>query len=104
MLSLLASILIVVDGDTIRLDGEKIRLWGVNAPEMSTTEGEKAKAYLEKYLADKDVVCYPTSVDRYGRTVAMCYVGNTDIACHMVNRGHAEDWPMFSDGYYKGCN
>ena len=101
MLSLLA--LIVVDGDTIRLDGARVRLWGIDAPEMSTQEGVAAKEYLQEYLAGKNVVCYPKSTDKYGRTVAMCYVGKVDLACHLVSQGYAEDWPFFSDNYYAEC-
>lgn len=74
----------VVDGDTlvVRLDlgfdvlkRERIRLRGVDAPELATPEGEKAKAFVEKTLKGIDQVVLRTHWhDMYGRYVAdVCY-------------------------------
>jgi endonuclease YncB( thermonuclease family) len=100
MLSLL---LFIVDGDTFHLQGEKIRLWGVDAPEISTQAGVDAKDYLSYLLSSGEVLCLPVDTDKYSRTVAQCWVGETDVACEMVKAGHAVDWPYFSHGHYKEC-
>lgn len=95
----------VIDGDTFELDGEKIRIWGIDAPEMDEPMGEPAQRFLDQYLqAVGQVNCTGFYLDDHGRTVAQCFSPQgEDIACRIVNEGHARDWPKYSRGHYRGC-
>jgi micrococcal nuclease len=94
---------LAIDGDTFKADGQRIRLWGIDAPERSDIGGTAATIALQGLL-DRGVTCQAVDTDRYGRTVAMCFLQDgTDIACALVAMGHAEDWPRYSGGRYGGC-
>lgn len=78
----------VVDGDTIHLSGEKIRLLGIDAPEMKQycqgqnglewACGLRARDMLLGMLAAQDIVsCTITGKDRYKRLLGRCYAGAT---------------------------
>lgn len=98
------SSIFVVDGDTIYNDGMKIRLWGINAPEMSTVAGRKAKNGLMSLIKDSNLTCNQIDTDHYGRLVSQCFLEDgRDLACVMVENGWANDWPLFSGGYYEEC-
>lgn len=103
----LAQHLAVVDGDTLDVEGDRIRLWGIDAPELGTRDGEAAAAFLRSLVGGVgrgELMCETFYFDRYGRRVARCEVsGGDDIACQMVSAGHAVDWPRYSDGYYERC-
>ncbi|XUJ35279.1 thermonuclease family protein [Bradyrhizobium japonicum] len=87
----------IVDGDTLEIHGARIRLWGVDAPESSQLCrgedslqyrcGAKAANELAAFIGERPVSCAPTSLDRYGRTVASCAVGGTDLADWLVSQG-----------------
>jgi endonuclease YncB( thermonuclease family) len=72
----------IVDGDTIRIRGERIRLVGMDAPELHQTCrdasgrdwscGSAARGRLAALVASSTVTCSPTGHDRYGRTLAVC--------------------------------
>ncbi len=78
----------VIDGDTIRLRGVKIRLWGIDAPEMKQMCegpggvpygcGVAAKVYLEGMIGQNPVACFgdDKGTDLYGRQLAICHVAN----------------------------
>jgi len=81
----------VVDGDTFYVTGlpERVRLADVNAPELSTAEGQRAKAVLEVLLLGRRVCLdiddlYKT--DRYGRYVAVAYLDYNETHWLNVNR------------------
>ena len=59
----------VTDGDTIKLNGEKIRLQCIDAPEKTQPYGLEAKEYIMNLLKDKKVEVIRESKDRYGRTL-----------------------------------
>lgn len=94
-----------VDGDTIRLAGQRIRLLGIDAPEReqsctgATGEvwacGEAARAAMAKLLAGGGVDCAASERDRYGRPLADCRVGGIDLGRSMVASGMA-----VADGAY----
>lgn len=102
----------VIDGDTIRIKGQKIRLHGIDAPEARQTCignsgirvrcGAMATRYLKRYLRAKaSVTCKFIDRDRYGRFVGDCYRRDgQSIAIAMVSTGHALDWPRYSKGAY----
>jgi endonuclease YncB( thermonuclease family) len=104
----------VIDGDTIEIHGNRIRLWGIDAPESdqlcrgSDSElyrcGQKAAAALAGlfFAIQRPVICAQKDRDQYGRLVASCKIGDPgpDIAHWMVSNGHALDWPHYSAGQY----
>lgn len=94
----------IVDGDTFWLDGEKFRLSGFNAPEMSGyCQAERDKARLARTelrrLLSQPFSLERTGFDRYGRTLAIVRTAEGDISDAMVGaglahiwRGHKENW------------
>lgn len=96
----------VVDGDTLVVDGTRIRMFGIDAPETKQscdlkgknyTCGLSSKAALEKEIAGAPVRCEPKQKDLYGRTVAICRLAppgsksgeGEDINAWMVSEGWA---------------
>lgn len=88
----------IIDGDTFDCVGTRIRLMGIDAPEMPDhcrpgrrcTEGDPfaAKDRL-KSLATGWVKCRAIEIDHYGRTIARCSVKDVDLSCAMIASGHA---------------
>jgi endonuclease YncB( thermonuclease family) len=88
-----------IDGDSLRLNGEELRLEGLDAPEYrqscTAKSGERvacgaaARRALEDLLARGPVRCEIGKVDRYGRGLARCRTGETDINAALVQQGHA---------------
>jgi hypothetical protein len=62
--------------------------------------GAKAANDLDAFIARRPVSCSPISLDQYGRTVASCSVGQTDLAEWLVSNGVAIDWPQYSKGKF----
>ncbi len=102
----------VVDGDTIEIAGERIRLHGIDAPESGQRCQDKAgRAYrcgqvaanaLDAFLAQsRPISCRFVERDRYRRFVGDCYrADGASVAAWMVRNGHALDWPRYSRGAY----
>jgi endonuclease YncB( thermonuclease family) len=100
----------VIDGDTLEIQGVRIRLFGIDAPESDQTChdddgklyrcGLKAADELSSFTAGKTVSCMPQNLDQYGPVFAVCSVGDIDIADWMVRNGFALDWPQYSRGKY----
>ena len=77
----------VTDGDSIKIDGKRIRLHGIDAPEQKQScahiNGEQrpcgsvATAFMSHLVANQLVTCEQRDVDRYGRIVAVCLAGGT---------------------------
>lgn len=102
----------VIDGDTLELAGERVRLWGIDAPERSQTCrlaaqtwccGRSAADALDRLLEGREVQCEPRSRDRYGRVVAVCTVDGSDVAATMVREGWALNYERYSEGAYRGA-
>jgi len=90
----------VVDGDTFYISGlsERIRLADINAPEISTIEGQQSKTALENLILGKRVCLdiddlYKT--DKYGRLVAIVYLDYNET--HWLN---VNEW-LVENGYAK---
>jgi len=92
----------VIDGDTIKVRGLKVRLADVNAPELDMPYGQKAKWKMVSICKGKTVRVVPNGETSYDRIVATCYVdGNVDIGTELIRRGLARDIPVFTGGKYK---
>ena len=89
----------IVDGDTIEIRGERIRLFGIDAPEsgqmcanangQSYRCGQKAALVLDARIGEGVVTCERKDTDRYGRVVALCRVFGEDLSAWMVGLGWA---------------
>lgn len=95
----------VVDGDTIEIHGERIRLSGFDTPERNARCGDtnvyqQAALALADFVAERTVSCMPLGTDRYQRTVATCSASSVDIGEYMVSQGWGRDWPRYSNGAY----
>jgi endonuclease YncB( thermonuclease family) len=100
---------IVVDGDTLKLDGVPVRLFGIDAPERNQTCrdsrgadyrcGVRATDALASRLGDRIVRCEPRERDHYDRIVAVCFAGNTDLNGWMVAQGWALAYRRYSRDY-----
>lgn len=97
--ALLACSLTAIDGDTLRCGRERIRLLGIDAPEMpghcrrgrQCVEGDPiaAKVALAAAIARGPATIERRGRDRYGRTLARVSVSGVDLSEHMVRTGHA---------------
>jgi endonuclease YncB( thermonuclease family) len=89
----------IVDGDSLRRQGQEIRLQGIDAPEYrQTCQGAQGVAYacgraareaLTAIIDRRDVHCVSAETDRFERSVATCHVGDLDVAAEMVRQGWA---------------
>jgi len=91
---------IVVDGDSLVVDGKAVRIWGIDAPEMGTRSGDRAKKYLRALLSDNTARCEDDGKRVSGRIMAKCFIGSVDIGRVMVLSGNARDWRRYSGGLY----
>lgn len=99
----------VIDGDTIEIHGQRIRLHGIDAPEKGQPCfdasgkvyrcGHIAAMALDEFIGASPVTCRERDVDRYGRTVADCSVRGEDIELWLVRSGHAMAYRKYSSAY-----
>ena len=95
----------VIDGDTIHLDGEKIRFSGIDTPELNQTCnkndvvikcGIQAKELLIKIIGNNKIKCVREGKDQYKRTLAECFVNNKSISKYLVRKGYAFAYRRYS--------
>ncbi|MEO1092701.1 MAG: thermonuclease family protein [Pseudomonadota bacterium] len=92
----------VVDGDTLDVDGERVRLWGVDASERGEAGYLEATKALRELVAG-GVICVGRHRDRTARRrlVARCFgLDGRDVAVPLVTAGHVVDVRRYSDGWY----
>lgn len=84
----------VVDGDTIDVEGiGRIRFVGVNTPERGQAGYEEAKDFVKSLCLYKTVyldIDDAKHYDKYGRTLAVIYVADTNVNAELLKRGYAE--------------
>ena len=100
----------VVDGDTIVLNGEKIRFSGIDTPELKQTCmngdqkifcGKNAKMLLIKKIGTKTPECISEGKDAYKRTLAECFVNGESLSAFLVRSGYAFAYRKYSDKFIK---
>ena len=88
----------IVDGDTIHLNGEKIRFTGIDTHELKQTClkynvkdfcGVTAKQILIDKIGNNNVECIREGKDQYKRTLAECFVNNESLSSYLVRSGYA---------------
>jgi endonuclease YncB( thermonuclease family) len=98
----------VTDGDSLEIGDTRLRLFGIDAVEgrQSCTRaarqwacGEEAARKLRSLIGDRSITCSQRDVDDYGRIVAVCRAGNTDLAAEMARAGFATAYRRYSDDY-----
>lgn len=98
----------VIDGDTIEIHGQRIRLHGIDAPEgdqlcqveaKSWRCGQQASLALDAKIAQRPVSCKQKDLDRYHRIVAVCFAGSEDLNAWMVAEGWALAYRQYSTDY-----
>ena len=100
-----SSVIKIIDGDTIHINGEKIRFSGIDTPELKQTCinnkkiifcGLEAKNLLAKIIDNRDVNCISEGKDQYKRTLAECFVGDLSISSYLVREGYAFAYRKYS--------
>lgn len=98
----------MIDGDTIEIHGQRIRLHGIDSPEGSQTCtrnnrrwrcGQQAALALDRKIAQQPVTCRQTDKDRYGRIVARCWVEGNELNAWLVAEGWAVAYRRYSTLY-----
>ena len=95
----------ITDGDTIKINGEKIRFSGIDTPEMKQTCiengiinpcGVMAKKILMDKISNNEVVCISEGKDQYKRTLAECFVNDESLSSYLVRSGYAFAYRRYS--------
>ena len=95
----------IVDGDTIHLNGEKIRFTGIDTPELKQTClkdtvkdpcGVTAKQILIDKIGNNNVKCISEGKDQYKRSLAECFVNNESLSSYLVRSGYAFAYRRYS--------
>ena len=104
----------ITDGDSIKINGEEIRFLGIDAPEshyrgkkqlcyLSDKKvfcGELSKKQLEEKIGNNPISCVrEKNKDRYGRTLAECFVKGESLSKFMVKTGYAFAYIRYSKKY-----
>ncbi len=99
----------IIDGDTLDIAGQRIRLYGIDAPESRQTCtrsgqayacGKEATAYMRGLIGNHPVQCLPRDQDCYGRVIAVCFdKDGTDLNRAMVQAGQAIAYRRYASDY-----
>ena len=96
----------VIDGDTVSIAGNRIRLKGIDAPELAqacgngqaaTGCGHASRQALIGFIGGLDVRCEASGKDKYDRALATCYSGDINLNRAMVEAGQAVAYGDYHD-------
>lgn len=99
---------VVIDGDTIKIGRYKIRLHGIDAPEINQPCysdaglipcGQISKAKLVEFIDQNLVFCRIQGRGKYGRFIGKCFIGEHDLQAAMVQAGWAVAYLQYSHDY-----
>lgn len=97
----------ITDGDTIRCGQERVRLLGIDAPELhgcrkgrvcAPGNGQASKRSLTAAMGQGPVRLERVGKDRYGRTLALAYAGSVNLSCWQLTRDQAIYKPTWDNG------
>ena len=103
----------IIDGDTIRLNNEKIRFTGIDTPELKQTCnknneiiycGIEARQLLIDKIGKDKVICFREGKDRYKRTLAECFVNDLSLSKFLVREGYAFAYRKYSKKFIEDEN
>lgn len=104
----------VIDGDTIEIHGQRVRIAGIDAVERDQLCwqaqgrtwrcGQVAALALSDLIGSHPVLCTTTGQDKFGRIVGSCSVRGADLGAYMVSEGHAIPYFDRSDHYGKAVD
>ncbi len=107
----LTGVVSVIDGDTLKIRGQRIRLHGIDAPESrqlcETAEGQRWRCGQQAALALADMIgrrqvnCTVRDTDRYGRFIAVCRQDGVDLNGWLVREGWAVAYRRYSRDYIR---
>ena len=95
----------IIDGDTIHLNGKKIRFSGIDTPEIKqicfkdgvkNTCGITAKQILIDKISNNKIQCIEEGKDQYKRILAECFVNNESLSSYLVRSGYAFAYRRYS--------
>jgi endonuclease YncB( thermonuclease family) len=95
-----------IDGDSVVVNGEEMRIKGIDAPEYRQTCqadgqnlpcGQRATAAMKRWLTRGPVYCYGAERDRYNRRLVLCRVNGVDIGRDLVINGLAVDYGLYPE-------
>ena len=98
----------IIDGDTIHIGKNKIRLHGIDAPEINQTCeknnitwlcGENATNALVNIINSQKIICNIKDIDQYNRYIGVCFVNNLNMNKYMVINGWAIAYRYYSKDY-----
>lgn len=99
----------VVDGDSLEIDGKRVRLEGIDAPEydqfcenkkgVKYNCGLRSKEKLLSFIDGRELKCDYLGTDVYDRLLAICYAEGENINKKMVETGWAVSYNRFSEGF-----
>ena len=92
---------VIIDGDTIKINGERIRFGGIDTPEIEEIGYQFSKEKLKEKIGKKIVICVREKTkDYWKRTVAECFINDESLSSFMVINGYACDYVKYSKKKY----
>ncbi|EAK0449098.1 thermonuclease family protein [Campylobacter upsaliensis] len=96
-----ARVVRVIDGDTLDIlsirGQERVRIYGIDAPELKQEFGSKSKAYLQQLVLNQNLTIFYKDKDRYDRIVARITLRGEDVGRRLVSEGYA--WAYWTKNY-----